>query len=153
MAALVHCAHLHISVDIVLIKLLVFLYLWQIEGLERNKLSGTELLSRIQLLENRVDAATAVAGMEVPAGPPGSNDAGSAGSASSNDATSSSSVPARPCTAAAGGSIGSNGFSPFAQAKLVQQVAALEQQTKELQVSSAQMAFRTEQVRGWLAVQ
>lgn len=116
----------------------------QIDGLERNKLSGAELLSRIQLLENRVDAATAVAGMC--AAPDSSRDAASGGMSNMYAAA------ARPVSAGvAGGSGGCSsssavGFSPFAQAKLIQQVAALEQQTAALQASSAQLAFRTEQV-------
>jgi hypothetical protein len=117
----------------------------QIEGLERNKLTGTELLSRVQLLENRVDAATAVAG---------TGGADRSSTSSDPDAVvncgKGNSGGTGLCSAAAGSgshcSAGGSGFSPFAQAKLIQQVAALEQQTRELQVSSAQMAFRTEKV-------
>lgn len=111
----------------------------QVEGLERNKLSGSELLSRIQLLENRVDAAksvsscTAISESDAADGSPGSNNNTAAAAA---------------CAVSTGAAPAGNaaGFSPFAQAKLVQQVAALEQQTTALLSSSAQLTFRTEQV-------
>jgi hypothetical protein len=142
-------------------------FLLQLESLERNKLTGAELLSRIQLLENRVDAATAVAGL------PGSMNGRTDGTSSSSGGgasfgrggTSQSSAAAAvaaaaaatagaasggdtaaAAAAAAAGAAGAVGFLPFAQAKLVKQVAALEQQTVALQASSAQLVFRTEQV-------
>jgi len=95
----------------------------QLEALERNKLSGAELLSRIQLLEGRVDAATAVTGTA----------ADTASTAADDDAT---------C-----GSSGGVGVSPFAQARLMKQVAVLEQQVSVLQTSSTQLTFNTDQVR------
>lgn len=135
------------------------LFLLQLESLERNKLTGAELLSRIQLLENRVDAATAVAGL--PGSMNGRTDgttSSSGGGASFGRGGASQSTAAAAAaadtagaassggTAAAADAAGAVGFSPFAQAKLVKQVAALEQQTAGLQASSAQLAFRTEQV-------
>lgn len=68
---------------------------------------------------------------------------GSPGSSNNNSGA------AAACAVSTGGAAPAGvaaGFSPFAQAKLVQQVAALEQQTTTLLSSSAQLAFRTEQV-------
>lgn len=135
------------------------LFLLQLESLEHNKLTGAELLSRIQLLENRVDSATAVAGLpgrmngRTDGTSSSSGGGGSFGRAGPNQSTAAATAAADTAGAASGGDIaaaagaaGAVGFSPFAQAKLVKQVAALEQQTAGLQASSAQLAFRTEQV-------
>jgi hypothetical protein len=106
----------------------------QVGVLERNKLTGSELLSRIQLLESRMDAAAALTGM--------AGDTGSAAAGANNG--SSGSGGGSGC--GAGSSSSSVGVSPFAQAKLMKQLQDVEQQVSGLLANSAQLGFRTEQV-------
>lgn len=117
----------------------------QLDALERNKVTGAELLSRIQLLEGRVDAAT-VAGVSA-AEATGSTTNISTATAVRGTSTSSR-TPSTQAQAAGSSRIGSaaGSGSPFAQAKIIQQVAALEQQTAGLQAALPQLSFKVDQV-------
>lgn len=117
----------------------------QLEVLERNKLTGAELLSRIQLLESRVDAATATgtaAGIACGRdGSSGSNVHSSGGGDACGISSCNNSSSDSNSQAAAGS------FSPFAQAKMAKQLSVLEQQAAGLQATTAQLTFRADQVR------
>jgi hypothetical protein len=131
------------------------------DALEHNRLMGGELLGRIQLLEGRMDAVTALAGMGAPSlsnnsqGPgaqPGSSAvsaaAGPAPPTSSSDAinSSSSSRPDNPGSGSSALAVSGVASTPFTQAKLLRQVATLEQQATVLHESSVQLTVKTEQV-------
>lgn len=93
-------------------------------ALEVGKISSAELLSRIQLLEDRVTAATTTTAAT------GSNGSSAdASSSSSSDNSSSTGLPA-----------------PFALADVLKRLVALEQQTGQLMASAAQAVYKTDQV-------
>jgi hypothetical protein len=147
----------------------------QVDALEHNRLTGGELLSRIHLLEGRMDAVAAAAGLGGDnnfnlRGPglfqPGSSSSsvpaaagiGLSGATSSSSDTANSNSSCMPGNPSSGDSklekpgsssaaVGGLASTPFTQAKLVRQVAALEQQAAVLQESSVQLTFKTEQVR------